>query len=112
MIYHKNSYDFILFYVPQKVEKRKDVIKMAKELNLQDVFLNQARKEKIPVTIYITNGFQFKGLVRGFDNYTVILDTDGKQNLIYKHAISTITPLRAVSILDAFDRTDSEDVKE
>ena len=58
----------------KKAEKRKDVIKMAKELNLQDVFLNQARKEKIPVTIYITNGFQFKGLVRGFDNYTVILD--------------------------------------
>ena len=112
MIYHKNSYDFFLFYVPQKAEKRKDVINMAKELNLQDVFLNLARKEKIPVTIYITNGFQFKGLVRGFDNYTVILDTDGKQNLIYKHAISTITPLRAVSILDAFDRTDSEDVKE
>ena len=100
----------ILFYFMfrKKAEKRKDVIKMAKELNLQDVFLNQARKEKIPVTIYITNGFQFKGL----DNYTVILDTDGKQNLIYKHAISTITPLRAVSILDAFDRTDSEDVKE
>ena len=104
----------ILFYFMfrKKAEKRKDVIKMAKELNLQDVFLNQARKEKRPVTIYITNGFQFKGLVRGFDNYTVILDTDGKQNLIYKHAISTITPLRAVSILDAFDRTDSEDVKE
>ena len=88
--------------------KRKDEFKMAKELNLQDVFLNQARKEKIPVTIYITNGFQFKGLVRGFDNYTVILDTDGKQNLIYKHAISTITPLRAVSILDAFDKADGE----
>ena len=72
-----------------------------------------ARKEKIPVTIYITNGFQFKGLVRGFDNYTVILDTDRKQNLIYKHAISTITPLRAVSILDAFDKGDSDtEVKE
>ena len=86
---------------------------MAKELNLQDVFLNQARKEKIPVTIYFTNGFQFKGLVRGFDYYTVILDTDGKQNLIYKHAISTITPLRAVSILDAFDKGDSDtEVKE
>ena len=85
---------------------------MAKELNLQDVFLNQARKEKIPVTIYITNGFQFKGRVRGFDNYTVILDTDGKQNLIYKHAISTITPLRAVSILDAFDKADGDEVKE
>lgn len=55
----------ILFYFMfrKKAEKRKDVIKMAKELNLQDVFLNQARKEKIPVTIYITNGFQFKGLV-------------------------------------------------
>lgn len=79
---------------------------MAKELNLQDVFLNQARKEKIPVTIYITNGFQFKGMVKGFDNYTVILDTDGKQNLIYKHAISTITPLRAVSILDAFEKNE------
>lgn len=112
MIYHKNSYDFILFYVPLRRRKRKDVIKMAKELNLQDVFLNQARKEKIPVTIYITNGFQFKGLVRGFDNYTVILDTDGKQNLIYKHAISTITPLRAVSILDAFDKADGDEVKE
>ena len=85
---------------------------MAKELNLQDVSLNQARKEKIPVTIYITNGFQFKGLVRGFDKYTVILDTDGKQNLIYKHAISTITPLRAVSILDAFDKADGDEAEE
>ncbi len=81
---------------------------MAKELNLQDVFLNQARKDRIPVTIYITNGFQFKGIVKGFDNYTVILDTDGKQNLIYKHAISTITPLRPISLLDAFDKEDGE----
>jgi host factor-I protein len=79
---------------------------MAKELNLQDVFLNQARKEKIPVTIFITNGFQFKGMVRGFDNYTVILDTDGKQNLIYKHAISTISPMRSISILDAFEKSE------
>ncbi len=81
---------------------------MAKEIKLQDVFLNQARKEHIPVTIYITNGFQFKGTVKGFDNYTVILDTDGKQNLIYKHAISTITPLKPISILDAFDKEDEE----
>ncbi len=80
---------------------------MAKEIKLQDVFLNQARKEHIPVTIYITNGFQFKGLVRGFDNYTVILETEGRQNLIYKHAISTITPLKVISLLDAFDKDDS-----
>ena len=79
---------------------------MGKELNLQDVFLNQARKERIPVTIYITNGFQFKGMVKGFDNYTVILDTDGKQNLIYKHAISTISPMRSISILDAFEKNE------
>ena len=80
-------------------------------MNLQDVFLNQARKERIPVTIYITNGFQFKGIVKGFDNYTVILDSDGRQNLIYKHAISTITPLRPISLLDAFEKEEKE-VKE
>lgn len=82
--------------------------KMAKDINLQDVFLNQARKDRIPVTIYITNGFQFKGIVKGFDNYTVILDTDGKQNLIYKHAISTITPFKPVSILDAYEKGEDE----
>ncbi|MGN0649408.1 MAG: RNA chaperone Hfq [Oscillospiraceae bacterium] len=78
----------------------------AKDINLQDVFLNQARKDRIPVIIYITNGFQFKGIVKGFDNYTVILDVDGKQNLIYKHAISTVTPMRPISILDAYDKND------
>ena len=79
---------------------------MAKELNLQDVFLNQARKEKIPVTIYITNGFQFKGMVRGFDSYVAIFDCDGKQQLVYKHAISTIIPARPVSILDASEKAE------
>jgi len=64
---------------------------------LQDVFLNQIRKEHIPVTIHLTNGFQLRGLVKGFDNFTVILDSEGKQMMIYKHAISTITPTRAVS---------------
>lgn len=73
---------------------------MAKVLNLQDVMLNQTRKDKIPVTIYLTNGFQFKGMVRGFDSYCVILDSDGKQELVYKHAISTIIPVKPVSIFD------------
>lgn len=71
---------------------------MNKPMNLQDIFLNQARKEKIPVTIFLTNGFQFKGTVKGFDNFTVILDCENKQNLVYKHAISTIIPLRTISI--------------
>ncbi|MEG2596893.1 MAG: RNA chaperone Hfq [Oscillospiraceae bacterium] len=70
-----------------------------KNLNLQDVFLNQARKEHIAVTIYLTNGFQFRGVVKGFDSFTVILDCDGKQNLVYKHAVSTIIPSKPISIL-------------
>ncbi len=72
-----------------------------KNINLQDVFLNQARKDKIAVTIYLTNGFQFRGVVRGFDSFTVVLDCDGKQNLVYKHAISTIIPSKSISILAA-----------
>jgi host factor-I protein len=68
-------------------------------INLQDVFLNQVRKEHIPVTIYLTNGFQLKGLVKGFDNFTVVLDTDGKQQLVYKHAISTISPMKLVNFI-------------
>jgi len=79
---------------------------MNKSINLQDVFLNQCRKDKILVTIFLTNGFQFKGMVKGFDSYVVILDCDGKQQLVYKHAISTIAPARTVSILDAAEKND------
>ena len=68
-------------------------------INLQDVFLNQVRKEHIIVVIYLTNGFQLKGIVKGFDNFTVILDSEGKQQLIYKHAISTISPLKNVNLI-------------
>ena len=68
-------------------------------LNLQDVFLNQCRKEHVFVTIYLTNGFQFKGAVKGFDNYIVILDVEGKQQLVYKHAISTVIPSKPISIM-------------
>ncbi|NPV52599.1 MAG: RNA chaperone Hfq [Firmicutes bacterium] len=67
--------------------------------NLQDAFLNQVRKESIPVTIYLINGYQMKGLVKGFDNFTVVLENDGRQDMIYKHAISTITPSRAISFV-------------
>jgi host factor-I protein len=74
---------------------------MNKSMNLQDIFLNQARKEKIPITIFLVSGYQFKGLVKGFDNYIVILDCDGKQNMVYKHAISTIVPTKTISILDS-----------
>ncbi|SES69755.1 RNA-binding protein Hfq [Natronincola peptidivorans] len=72
---------------------------MKNNINLQDIFLNQVRKESILITIYLVNGFQLKGLVKGFDNYTIVLDTDGKQQLIYKHAISTISPSTTVNFL-------------
>ena len=70
-----------------------------KALNLQDVFLNRARKENMPLTVYLTNGFQMRGSVRAFDGYTVLLMFEGKQYLIYKHAISTIIPQRSLRIL-------------
>ena len=72
---------------------------MSKGIILQDVFLNQVRKDKIPVTVFLTNGFQFKGIIKGFDGFVVILDCDGKQNLVYKHAISTIAPIRPLRCL-------------
>lgn len=67
-----------------------------KIINLQDNFLNQARKENVAITIHLLNGFQIKGNVKGFDNFTVLIDVQGKQQMVYKHAISTITPARAI----------------
>ncbi|WP_234120698.1 RNA chaperone Hfq [Clostridium hydrogenum] len=64
--------------------------------NLQDIFLNNARKNKIPVTIHLANGFQLRGNVKGFDSFTIILDCDNKQMMVYKHAVSTITPLKPI----------------
>ncbi|HZK18758.1 MAG TPA: RNA chaperone Hfq [Clostridia bacterium] len=69
------------------------------QLNLQDAFLNQVRRESINVTIFLVNGFQLKGTVRGFDNFTVMLESDGKQMMVYKHAISTISPIRPIGTL-------------
>ena len=66
----------------------------AKPINLQENFLNQARKESVPVTIHLVNGFQIKGMIRGFDQFTVVIDAMGRQQMVFKHAISTITPAR------------------
>jgi len=65
-------------------------------LNLQDKFLNQIRKENTPVTIFLVNGYQIKGSIRSFDNFTILLDVDGKQQMVYKHAVSTIIPFRNI----------------
>lgn len=71
-----------------------------KSINLQDLVLNQTRKEKIQVIIYLTNGFQFRGVVKGFDNFIVFLESEGRQQLVYKHAISTIIPTKPISIYE------------
>ena len=73
---------------------------MTKPENLQDRFLNQARKDRTPVTVFLMNGFQMRGVITGFDAFVVVLTTDGKQQIIYKHAISTIVPERPLPLYD------------
>lgn len=68
--------------------------------NLQDSFLNQVRRENVPVTIYLVNGVQIRGYVRGFDSFTVVVENEnGRQLLIYKHALSTVVPQEPVPLL-------------
>ena len=69
-----------------------------KNINLQDLFLNTARKEKTVITIFLMNGFQLKGIVKGFDTYVVLFESEGKINMVYKHAISTIQPSKPIDI--------------
>ncbi|KAA0547855.1 RNA chaperone Hfq [Bacillus sp. BGMRC 2118] len=71
---------------------------MKQPINIQDQFLNQLRKDNSFVTVYLLNGFQLRGLIKGFDNFTVLLESDGKQQLIYKHAISTFVPQKNVHL--------------
>lgn len=71
---------------------------MAQSVNIQDHYLNQLRKEHVPVTLFLTNGFQIRGVVKAFDNFTVLMETDGKQQLIFKHAISTFAPVKNITL--------------
>jgi len=71
---------------------------MQTKANLQDIFLLRAKNERLPVTMFLMNGFQMRGTITGFDAFVVILDSDSKQQVIYKHAISTIAPLRVVDL--------------
>ncbi len=82
---------------------------MTKTAGLQDIFLNKVRSEGVSVTVFLTNGFQLKGVVRGFDCFTVVLVSEGRQQLIYKHAISTVVPSRA---LKYFEMNEEEEVRE
>ena len=67
---------------------------MSENMNLQEAILNEVRHERIPVTLFLMNGFQLRGVITGFDSFVVVLVSDGKQQMIYKHAISTLAPMK------------------
>ena len=67
---------------------------MSETMNLQDAILKECRRDKVPVPLFLMNGFQLRGIVTGYDSFVVVLVSDGKQQMIYKHAISTLAPIR------------------
>ena len=67
---------------------------MSENMNLQEAILRECIKDKVPLTLFLMNGFQLRGIVTGFDSFVVVLVSDGKQQMIYKHAISTLAPIR------------------
>ena len=67
---------------------------MSETINLQDAILSEVRRDRVPVTLFLMNGFQLRGIITGFDSFVVVLVTDGKQQMIYKHAISTLAPMK------------------
>jgi host factor-I protein len=77
------------------------------QVNLQDVFLNQMRKEKIPVTMYLVNGARLTGTIKGFDNFVILMKQENQQ-LVYKHAISTIIPEKPVDLLETIESKKTE----
>ena len=74
-----------------------------KKENLQDVFLNNVRKNKSPVTVFLVNGVKLQGIVTWFDNFCILLRRDGHSQLVYKHAISTVMPVSPVQLWDDED---------
>ena len=69
---------------------------MSEQNNLQEAILSEVSREKMPVTLFLMNGFQLRGTITGYDSFVVVLVTDGKQQMIYKHAISTLAPIRSL----------------
>ena len=67
---------------------------MSDKIDLQDAILKEVRREKVPVTLFLMNGFQLRGTIIGYDSFVVVLVSDGRQQMIYKHAISTLVPMK------------------
>ena len=74
-----------------------------KNHNLQDVFLNKVRKDKVMVTVFLVNGVKLQGIITWFDNFSLLLRREGISQLVYKHAISTVMPMRPISLMDDED---------
>ena len=91
---------------------------MSDAINLQDAILKEVRRDRVPVTLFLMNGFQLRGTVTGYDSFVVVLVSDGKQQMIYKHAISTVTPSRPVQysampsalVDDGAEESDAEEI--
>ena len=71
---------------------------MQNKQNLQDLFLLRAKRDRVPVTMFLMNGFQMRGTITGFDPFVVVLDSEGRQQVIYKHAISTVVPASPIDL--------------
>ena len=67
---------------------------MTEAINLQDAILKEVRRDRVPVTLFLMNGFQLRGVITGYDSFVVVLVTEGRQQMIYKHAISTLAPMK------------------
>lgn len=76
------------------MQGEKEGIHMTDAISLQDAILKEVRRDRIPVTLFLMNGFQLRGIITGYDSFVVVLVSDGKQQMIYKHAISTLAPVR------------------
>ena len=74
---------------------------MSENMNLQEAILRECIKDKVPLTLFLMNGFQLRGIVTGFDSFVVVLVSDGKQQMIYKHAISTLAPMKPLKAVTA-----------
>ena len=74
---------------------------MSEMMNLQDAILKEVIRDRVPLTLFLMNGFQLRGIITGFDSFVVVLVSDGKQQMIYKHAISTLAPMKPLKAASA-----------
>lgn len=74
---------------------------MSEPINLQEAILQEVCRDKVPITLFLMNGFQLRGTVAGFDSFVVVLISEGKQQMIYKHAISTLAPMKPIKAVTA-----------